>query len=1024
MKKAPIQSANSNLHSSSSAYQIELLRLRTLITHSPENLNLWFDTGKLHSQNNNPELAIKWFNDIVKTKLKISPLNIVFVYNVYRGLAKAYLEVNQPLQTIEYLKKSIKLITDHPSYLSNCSISLAENNKELGMLMLNNNQLSDALGYFSEALNYLGERTPDDVTYIEYKELKVNAHECRAITYERLFQYENALNDYIKLVKEYESDDTKFSRKICLNYFKIGHVYHALNNKIETERYFSKSLTESEERNIELDISALSEISRFFAVYYYDLGDYTKSIDHATTALKIENNVLYKANIVHLLSKSFIALGWFNDNKDLSELAVQLTEPIKNTNPHVFAESCLINANALYLDNQKDEALSRCKLAITYFQNAYKVCELQLSNSLKLSIALAHQLKGNILLEKPNPEKTDFNQALKSYKVVLAEKSLQNDDMYLKKGYCFFKLDDFNKAIGPFTEALNICNKNPCKSNELNRVIINIWLAKIYYNKNEFDKVETCIKDALSILNDANDHKMSNDFFICIDREFEIAYGYLLLADTYSKQGKFVEAEKCYAHGLKDLRFQTPNNYREYAACLIHLKQPDKAILCYIKTIKNHPNHPSFDLQYAYLSLGKLYFENNYIDNADKYAEDNFLLALPYFKQHKNRIALNTSPPVSLIDSEDYFFIHICLGDIYLKRNHWSLAQEHYHQGMKKSSFQTAKNYYSLGFISSQLQNLTEATRYFDLAFDHLKNNPDSAITFEQISMAKEEMFTKNYNHTKPTHIILPPLIKKIFDELTSIYPNVYLGGSTIHTLLLKKPLNNKQDLDFLALGVPTNRLIETLKFKSCIYKCNLYQKKEEGFSIDCYVNTQQEEYHPEKNLENSDFTVSSLYCDQDGRIYDQSGRGLDDFFAQRLSTIHLNASTTFQNDPACLLRGIKLMLRGFKPTHLIDKAMKEYAPLASGAKTQHLKAITRDLLKTTDSNRLVVHLSFYGLLEKLFGISQQLTTEDALFQLKSKLSLPTTPVRISRTPHSFLRTSSSPTSPLLITENNTYKVS
>ena len=95
--------------------------------------------------------------------------------------------------------------------------------------------------------------------------------------------------------------------------------------------------------------------------------------------------------------------------------------------------------------------------------------------------------------------------------------------------------------------------------------------------------------------------------------------------------------------------------------------------------------------------------------------------------------------------------------------------------------------------------------------------------------MAKEDTLAQDYELKKPKHVRLTPIIKKIFNELTSLYPNVYLGGSTMHSLLSlslsNEPLNEqpelldkKKDFDFLALGEATNRLNEELKFHTCSY--------------------------------------------------------------------------------------------------------------------------------------------------------------------------------------------------------------
>lgn len=1001
-----------------SAYTTELARLRYLFFSEPGNLTHCLNIAELHLSYNENKLAKLSYLDIIKLKLKISSVNIVFMYNVYRGLAKACEHEGETQLAVKYLEETTKLINNNSHHLKDYSIPLAENLKDIGILHLNNNQLENALSNFLEAFSSLDEKTKDSPSYDEYIFVKTKLYESRATTYFQLGNMEQALNDRIQLITEYESDCVKFANKIGLNYFQIGQIHQQLDNEPEIMNAFNSAIMESSRHACPLESNVLVVINRFATQYYLKSGAYEISLLYAKNLLESESDPLHKAAACHSAANCYLLMGLIDETMACSIQALTLTEPTKNTHPIPFADSCITSANAFCLSNKFIESLIKCKEAISYYQNALNESESSISVMLRLKIASAHKLKADMLLHGPNLQKNDYNQAFKSYKTALIEKDFQTGGIYFKQAYCLSNLDEPNKAIASYENALSKYNKSmnitappssqgACDEGSLdfNCAFIHIKLAKIFNTKNDVSKTELHITKALAILEKTEHNQTSvlfDGFAIACDWKYEIAFLRLLLADIFSKKARFSEAEPHYAYGLNHPWLQTPNNYREYASCLNLLKKPYEAILGYQKSMENNPTRS--DLQHALFSLGKLYIENTELENHDVNAEKNFLLALSHFPQHENKddkAQANALPP------ETYFLIHFYLGDIYLKRgDNISLAQHHYIAGLNAPAYQVAKNYYTLGFMYYISNDFSDADKYFDLALEHLENNPDQTVTVEQILMAKEDVQTKM--NMKPKYVTLPPVIKKIFQEISSIYPNVYLGGSTIHTLLNKSPLNANQDLDFLALGEPTNRLETELNFRTCSFNGILYQKNEEIFSIDCYIKQQVDALNPSKNLASSDYTVAGLYCDKDGKIYDQSGHGIDDFFAKRLRSINAPVEM-FQLDPVCLLRGIKLQGRGFKPTMTLDKAMMEYVPSATDNKHHHLCAITRGLIKSLPTRDLVSHLSRYGLFGKLFAMSDHLTDEGALLQLRNRIKSPSPTNGYS---NSFLNTFSRVSSP------------
>lgn len=229
-----------------------------------------------------------------------------------------------------------------------------------------------------------------------------------------------------------------------------------------------------------------------------------------------------------------------------------------------------------------------------------------------------------------------------------------------------------------------------------------------------------------------------------------------------------------------------------------------------------------------------------------------------------------------------------------------------------------------------------------------------------------------------PTKIFLPSLLQSLFKTLATSAPKTqfYLRGSVLSSIIRGESLRPHQDLDFIASS--EHELYKVQFFKSP-YINNLYTREyhfdESIIKIDCYVTT----FNPEKATLSEvcdfhDLTISSLYCNANGELFDPSGNGIYHLLQRELHTIHTEPAKSFK-DPICVLRVLVEKTRG--PCNFstsIEESLKGLSFPQIGTKIEHIYAFTAKKLSSmslSEQDVFIEMLNQYGLLQKLFGVSE-----------------------------------------------------
>lgn len=473
----------------------------------------------------------------------------------------------------------------------------------------------------------------------------------------------------------------------------------------------------------------------------------------------------------------------------------------------------------------------------------------------------------------------------------------------------------------------------------------------------------------------------------------EIAQAFLHMADCSFDDENALNSYSYYTFaGNEGLSF-TLQQYKNHALVCIKMNKPIEAIKCYNQALEQIGNTHSGRFFSAGASeaekdlafrLGSLYLTQSDLVNAGKH----FLAAL---KKSTSEIEL-----VSNKERESYS--HLYLGEIFSRQHNFHKAERHYMIALNNSALRTAAIYFKVGNFFYEHKKYTTAERYLKLV---LSMEGGHSIDNELSQMMLEEI---NQRHLK---VMLPLQIKTLFQELSELYPNVYLRGSVIHLLLNAEPMSNERDIDFFVIGETSNRLNEDLDFNTCPFNGYLYQKTtEEGISVDCFVKSPGLDSNAAFS---ADFTITSLYCDKYGIIRDPSERGLEDFYARRLDLVNQKSPVeVLQADPVILLRAIKYKMRGYQFSAKLQQAINDYIHLIDPVKNEHILAVMKKMLRAdkVQNQAFVAHLGAERLLEKLFGISNSAPIEDVLWQLKNKIQKSPVSQRMQSIP-AFSRTPS-----------------
>ena len=231
-------------------------------------------------------------------------------------------------------------------------------------------------------------------------------------------------------------------------------------------------------------------------------------------------------------------------------------------------------------------------------------------------------------------------------------------------------------------------------------------------------------------------------------------------------------------------------------------------------------------------------------------------------------------------------------------------------------------------------------------------------------------VYKKERGIKAPSRVTLPEPIKHIFSQFKTLSGRAYLAGSTVTALLQGNFLSKNYDFDFIVHCAPEE--LQPLDFIKDKYLPNLYHYFYPGYCIDIFCDnspsTTPEDWL-KKTVEKRDFTISSILCDEDGKIIDLLG-GYKDLLSNTLRSIG-DPATRLGEDPKLPFRAIKHMTNNFEPTEDLKEALLNWQPnetINVGA----VCALIRKHLSTLNNESYRSLLEEFELLGKLDRIFSQ----------------------------------------------------
>ncbi len=211
------------------------------------------------------------------------------------------------------------------------------------------------------------------------------------------------------------------------------------------------------------------------------------------------------------------------------------------------------------------------------------------------------------------------------------------------------------------------------------------------------------------------------------------------------------------------------------------------------------------------------------------------------------------------------------------------------------------------------------------------------------------------------TQIRLPWLIIQCIQTLKQPNQALFLVGSAIHTILYNGNINCLNDIDFVSSHPPVHGLM----IRSSVQP-QLFFKTQERIKIECFINSKANPKHfIAEDFKNRDFTVNSLYADEQGYVYDPTGRGLKDLEQGLIRTINPDPVQCFHDDPARLIRAMKLLAKGF---HLCNKTRRAISDWEATMDINfgHLYAMCHSLFRSQQGEKIFNLMKEYHLIRKL----------------------------------------------------------
>lgn len=183
-----------------------------------------YNLALFHLNNGNPDEAIKYFNRSIALDAQ---------YHLsYNGLGIAYLMKGEFKEALNFFQKTLKLnpaLTEAHNYMGTAYQELGmldQAEQEFRTAASDENYKSRELPYYNLARLYFTQDRAKDALYYVHKSIEVNprlvmAHNLEGVLYERLNEFDKAIDSY-KAGLKLSEEDVNLKFNLAVAYFKNG----------------------------------------------------------------------------------------------------------------------------------------------------------------------------------------------------------------------------------------------------------------------------------------------------------------------------------------------------------------------------------------------------------------------------------------------------------------------------------------------------------------------------------------------------------------------------------------------------------------------------------------------------------------------------------------------------------------------------------------------------------------------------------------------------------------------------------
>lgn len=586
-------------------------------------------------------------------------------------------------------------------------------------------------------------------------------------------------------------------------------------------------------------------------------------------------------------------------------------------------------------------------------------------------------VRANIRLAEARVHLWQFQEAEKILKEIPFKERVKNEYVANAFGHLYFKLTWFEKAIEYFTLSLDIkwnifALKGLAQCYQRMGMIekAGVLLIEHAYNGHELIRSEP-LRVLARIYNDIGLHGKAIELLTKIPQFEKCKYALLGVAYAYEMLNDVENASHYLSLGRENFSFSSDV---ALSTVIFQMKQGDlieSVLATFAEILTRFPDDSSIWVYYCqYLVEQQLPDAYSILETAlERFSHVPALYQVKakFYRDHGNlQKALDV-----LITSSEQFPYHVPtqldLVRQYLLMERFDLAKAH-----REKCAVVGQN----RLLFSSLDKLIEKAEAIQVA-----GHEGLGITFSE---EKVEI--------KP-----PAVLLECMNELRNVgLQSCFLVGGAVTKLLAgRNDLVDCTDLDFMTNDPNAYEKLSQIGFSTCPHIPQLF-KRFSYPAIDVMhvpkVSTEQGwELH--SNALSRDFTISALYFGRpsegspNGTLYDPTDKGIADLRAMRLRMIG-HASNRLKEDPTRLLRAVKYIQEGFKPTNDLHFALSDWklTSILDDRTIGRIHALVQKHLNILNDEQKAEYYAIlvrYHLVEKLFGMTE--ADFQSLFNLNIK---------------------------------------